>query len=164
MTLNFKLSHYPPWWSSTRALTPPCLSRRQPAGDGQLRAWHPSVLRAWRALHRAVRPYEPPIILSAADTIPYRLLLGRHRYVFPIRWCVQWRASCLLDCLSAAIFSGVWCVLNHLIDHIGCSYQTVQRIDTIDIMNDIHILAESTPPAHSEGRYSGRGARYRLCG
>jgi hypothetical protein len=34
-------------------------------------------------LRRAVRPYEPPIILSAADTIPYRLLLADTDMCFP---------------------------------------------------------------------------------
>src|SRR5882724_1914804 len=61
----------------------------------------------------------------------------------------------------------LWCAVrstNRLIDNIGCAYQTVQRIDVMEIMNDIHIRAGSTPPARSGGCDRGRGAQSRLCG
>ena len=45
--------------------------------------------------------------LSAADTIPYGLLVGRHRYAFPIRWYVHWRASSSPWLLACSHLSGV---------------------------------------------------------
>jgi flavin-binding protein dodecin len=40
---------------------------------------------------------------------------------------------------------------NRLLENIGRAHQTVQRIDVMEIMNDIHIVAGATPPVRSGG-------------